>query len=147
MDLAIQKRDLLDFEERTNRLAEKVGCRLEDLTELLGFSRASLFAYRSGRNKVSRKAWRSLEEAERRVGIPVPERLELQDSYSPDVPQSKQCRVPGMYSDKMKHELKSNNQAELIREITKLQQTIIDLQQTIIDLQSQKISKSEKPAE
>ena len=42
---------------------------VEDLTEILGVSRSSLFGWRKGRRTVSSKAWRKLELAEREAGI------------------------------------------------------------------------------
>lgn len=42
---------------------------VDDLADVLGISRASLYGYRKGQRKVSAKAWLKLEEAEREAGI------------------------------------------------------------------------------
>ncbi len=57
----------LDFSSRTDVLASQLGCDVGGLPELLGFSRASLFAYRSGKARITAKAWAKLEAAERRA--------------------------------------------------------------------------------
>lgn len=48
-----------------------MGCNVEDLTTVLGFSRSSLFAYRRGKARITAKAWVKLAEAERKAGITV----------------------------------------------------------------------------
>ena len=53
------------FLARTDVLAAKMRLNVEDLTGILGVSRSSLFGWRKGRRKVSPKAWRTLERAER----------------------------------------------------------------------------------
>lgn len=58
-----------DFARRTEELAAKRGINLGDLPGLLGISRAMLFGYRKGRFKISGKAWRKLEQAERESGL------------------------------------------------------------------------------
>jgi hypothetical protein len=59
----------IDFSRRTEALAAHLGIDLGDLPPLLGFSRASLFAYRSGKARITGKAWRKLEDLESRSGI------------------------------------------------------------------------------
>lgn len=54
---------------RTDALAVALGCDVQDLPEILGFSRASLFGYRSGKLNVSSKALAKLEAAELKAGI------------------------------------------------------------------------------
>ena len=58
-----------DFLRRTDALSVKIGCDIQQLPEKLGFSRASLFAYRSGTRPITGKAWRKLEAAEREAGM------------------------------------------------------------------------------
>lgn len=59
----------MDFSDRTDALAEKLGVRLDKLPDVLGFSRASLFNYRSGKTEPSSKALRKLLQAEVRAGL------------------------------------------------------------------------------
>jgi polyhydroxyalkanoate synthesis regulator phasin len=59
----------LDFSRRTDALAVQLGRDVGDLPEVLGFSRASLFAYRTGKARISGKAWLKLEQAERAAEI------------------------------------------------------------------------------
>ena len=58
-----------EFSERTESLAAHLGKKLSELPEVIGISPAMFFAYRSGKNTVSGKAWRKLEKAEREAGI------------------------------------------------------------------------------
>lgn len=59
----------LDFSRRTDALAAKLSMDLGQLPEVLGFSRASLFAYRAGKAKITAKAWERLALAETESGI------------------------------------------------------------------------------
>jgi myosin-crossreactive antigen len=68
--MQIKNQTFVDFAERTDSLASVLNCTVQDLTEILGFSRASLFAYRTGKVKISDKAWRKLADAESRAGKP-----------------------------------------------------------------------------
>lgn len=52
------------FLERTDALAAALNVSIRELAERIGISQAMLFAYRSGKNPISEKAWRKLEEAE-----------------------------------------------------------------------------------
>jgi hypothetical protein len=64
-----ENQNFTEFSRRTEALATKLGCRLVDLPNVLGISRAMLFAYRRGQSPISGKAWRKLEAAERAAGI------------------------------------------------------------------------------
>jgi hypothetical protein len=55
--------------ERTDALAFQMGLNVQDLTEVLGISRVSLFCCRSGSRPISRKTWLKLEEAERKAAV------------------------------------------------------------------------------
>lgn len=57
------------FSDKTDRLAEKLGVTLKELTGVLGFSTDSLFGYRTGRLPISAKAWRKLRNAEHQAGL------------------------------------------------------------------------------
>lgn len=59
----------MQFLQRTDDLAARLGCRLLDLPEKIGISERSLFGYRSGKNPVTAKALRKLQAAERAAGI------------------------------------------------------------------------------
>lgn len=67
-----QKWTHLDFSRRTDALAARLGRDLGALPSLLGFSRASLFGYRSGKAKITPKAWSRLAQAETDAGIQTP---------------------------------------------------------------------------
>ena len=67
--MQIKKHTFLDFAERTDILATVLDCDVQDLGEALGFSRASLFAYRAGKVNITAKAWNKLEAAEIKAGI------------------------------------------------------------------------------
>lgn len=64
-----ENQTFLDFSDRTDALAVRLGCDVQDLPERLGFSRSSLFAYRTGKSRISPKAWAKLEMAERAAGL------------------------------------------------------------------------------
>lgn len=57
------------FLRRTDQLAIQTRRNVDDLADVLGVSRASLYGYRKGQRKVTPKAWLKLEEAERRAGV------------------------------------------------------------------------------
>ena len=59
----------LDFSARTDALAAKLEVDVQDLPEVVGFSRASLFAYRAGKARISEKAWLKLQSAEEAAGL------------------------------------------------------------------------------
>jgi len=58
-----------DFLRRTDELAVSKRLHIDDLPDILGFSRASLYAYRAGKRSITRKAWLKLEAAERKAGV------------------------------------------------------------------------------
>jgi hypothetical protein len=60
------------FSERTDRLAAKLGISLRALGPKVGISPAMLFAYRSGNQSVSRKAWGKIRAAEVEAGLAAP---------------------------------------------------------------------------
>jgi len=66
--MQIKNQTFSDFVERTDSLADVLKCDVQDLTEILGFSRASLFAYRAGKVRITEKAWKKLEAAESKAG-------------------------------------------------------------------------------
>lgn len=75
-------RDFDTFSSRTDTLATSLGCGIDDLPDVLGVSRASLYGYRKGRRNISNKAWAKLEQAEQAAGIGSDERdpPEVQES-------------------------------------------------------------------
>ena len=52
------------FSQRTENLASALGVLLKDLPVKIGISERMFYAYRSGGNPISDKAWRKLEQAE-----------------------------------------------------------------------------------
>ncbi len=77
--LQAQNQNIGEFSERTDRLAEKLGLPLRELGDRIGVSTAMLFAYRSGKNPISVKAWKKLEQAELESGIGAPPSTPLAD--------------------------------------------------------------------
>lgn len=59
-----QNQSIANFSERTDALASALKISLRDLAERIGISQAMLFAYRTGKQPISLKAWRKLEAAE-----------------------------------------------------------------------------------
>jgi hypothetical protein len=57
------------FLERTARLAASLRVSIRDVAQHVGISQASLFAYRAGKNPITAKVWRKLEEAEMKAGL------------------------------------------------------------------------------
>lgn len=62
----------LEFSGRTDRLAAALGLTVSELTKVLTLSNGMLFAYRSGKNPISDKAWEKLESAEIKAGLKKP---------------------------------------------------------------------------
>lgn len=80
-----ENQTFLDFSERTDALAVRLGCSVQELPERLDFSRSSLFAYRTGKAKISAKAWAKLEKVEAEFGLgPVSESPEKSGSMLED---------------------------------------------------------------
>lgn len=64
-----KKNDFRNFLERTDVLAKNLKVSLRELAPIMELSVASLFGYRSGAIRLSVKAWRKLEAAEKAAGI------------------------------------------------------------------------------
>jgi hypothetical protein len=62
----------MQFLQRTDDLAARLGCYLRDLPAKIGISERSMFGYRAGKYPVTAKALRKLEAAERLAGISPP---------------------------------------------------------------------------
>jgi transcriptional regulator with XRE-family HTH domain len=58
-----------DFFRRTDVLSDRLGLKLSEIAKLVGISKAMLFSYRSGKNRITPKVWLKLERAERTAGI------------------------------------------------------------------------------
>jgi hypothetical protein len=58
-----------NFLVRTDHLAARMGINVQDLPDVLGIGRASLFCCRTGKRPITPKTWLKLEEAERRAGV------------------------------------------------------------------------------
>jgi hypothetical protein len=54
-----------EFIRRTDALAHRLGLNLSEIEGFLGISKAMLYAYRSGKNRITQKAWLKLASAER----------------------------------------------------------------------------------
>lgn len=72
------------FSERTDALAKSLGVSLRNLGPKMDLSTAMLFAYRSGKHVISRKAWAKLERAEIRSNFSCVE--EPKGNYSTGTP-------------------------------------------------------------
>lgn len=59
--------DFSEFSERTDALAARLGLRIVDLPGILRVSEDMLMGYRSGRHRITAKAWRKLAAAESKV--------------------------------------------------------------------------------
>lgn len=57
------------FSEISEKLAVHLGINLDELPARIGISKDMFYAYRSGRHRISDKAWRKLETAEAAAGI------------------------------------------------------------------------------
>jgi hypothetical protein len=65
MDTPAQRsREPLEWAERTDALALKLGLRSRDLASAIGICPSTLFAGRSGKKPISRKSWLKLEALE-----------------------------------------------------------------------------------
>jgi len=73
--------NFLDFKKRTDLLAKKRKCNVEDLWEPMGLTRASFFNYRNKPPK-NREVWEKLQAFERKNGIYL-------DDNSPDAVREK----------------------------------------------------------
>lgn len=62
-------------------MADRLGIPVVELPEIIGVSKAMLFAYRKGKYPISWKAWRKLEAAEKEAGIGVQEE---NDKWTPE---------------------------------------------------------------
>lgn len=118
---------------------------VEDLPEVLDFSRASLFAYRSGRSKVSAKALAKLEAAEVRAGLREPASV-TQPSYPPDVPGARpQIEVPGMCDKDESCETCAPPRPPTAEErILRLEHLVMELQREMLELQREMIKRGEQ---
>ena len=58
-----------NFLIRTDILARKLGVNVQDLPEIIGIGRASLFCCRTGTRPITGKSWLKLEAAEQAAGI------------------------------------------------------------------------------
>ncbi len=61
-----------EFSVRTEAISLKTGLKLSDLPDYIGVSDSMFFAYRSGKQPISAKAWRKLAAAEVEAGLVEP---------------------------------------------------------------------------
>lgn len=85
----------LEFSERTERICSDFGLKLSDLPVQMGISPAMFYAYRSGKNPISAKAWRKLESLEKHYGVRLPGSTGLRPAETAD-PMINEA--PGLYS-------------------------------------------------
>ena len=76
-------------------MASRLSLNLSDLPEIIGVSPAMFYAYRSGKYKISGKAWHKLEQAERAAGMapPLEERLSAARRVVSESPAGKEGRA------------------------------------------------------
>ena len=60
-----ENQTISDFIARTDSLAARCGLNLSEIPALIGISKAMLYGYRGGKNRITPKTWRKLEEAEK----------------------------------------------------------------------------------
>jgi len=73
-----------DFFSRTDLLASRLGLNLSELPSKIGISKAMLYAYRSGKHRITNKVWFKLEQAERAAGIHPPSEREPEKAAGVD---------------------------------------------------------------
>jgi hypothetical protein len=78
-----QNRSSSHFSQRTENLASAMGVLLKDLPVKIGISDRMFYAYRTGGNPISDKAWRKLEQAEATAEA---EGFTLRSFRSPEAP-------------------------------------------------------------
>jgi hypothetical protein len=123
----------LDYQKRTDALAAKLGVDINELPDIIGVSRASLFAYRSGRNRVSQKAWAKLTEAEEVAGMRV---REPGFTYGED-------GLP--LEDPLPLESSKDREIEMLKKrVSDLESSVIALQKSALLLATRIIEESEK---
>lgn len=69
----MENRSAAEFSRRLDRLSLKTGMPLRALAPRVNMSGSMLFAYRSGKQPISRKAWDKLRNAEVAAGLAPPE--------------------------------------------------------------------------
>lgn len=74
------------FSERTDQLAARLRINVQDLPEIIGISRRTLFECRSAESAVSRKTRAKLEAAERVHGLSPPTDLSEESFTNPKEP-------------------------------------------------------------
>ena len=74
-----------NFLERTDALAQKLGINVQELTDVLGIGRASLFCCRTGKRPITAKTWLKLEEAEREADKKARSDLRWEDTVQIEV--------------------------------------------------------------
>jgi len=67
----VKNQTIIPFSDRVEQLAAHLGIGVKETASRIGISPAMLFAYKSGKNPISGKAWRKLEEAEIRAGLKI----------------------------------------------------------------------------
>ena len=110
-------RDFEIFLRRSDKLAFQMGLNIDDLADVLGISRASLYGYRKGQRKVSNKAWAKLESAERRVNVSMASMTLLEENAA-------LAEAAGGTEEERQErfEVADAPRAELVREIVELRQ-------------------------
>lgn len=67
--MQVESEPEIEFSERTEVLARKIGVGISDLPPKIGVANSSFHAYRSGKLPISKKTWRKLAAAEAAAGI------------------------------------------------------------------------------
>lgn len=112
----------IDFLKRSDALALALQKNVQDLTEVLGVSRASLFSYRTGKRPITSKAWRKLEQAERAAGMLPPSPTYTQEAV-------KQNRLRERHADAMDDRdygpVEEMSDEEMVRKINEMQEMLV----------------------
>jgi transcriptional regulator with XRE-family HTH domain len=107
--MAIQKKTKNDFLSRSDALAAKLGCKIEELTQVFDVSRATLYAYRSGARDPSGKVLARLSQKETELDLPRPV-----ESVSSEPPIIRPCYIPDSLIDKCENMLESLKKGQAI---------------------------------
>jgi hypothetical protein len=123
---------LSDYLRRTDVLAEFLGLKLSDLPGVLACSKAMIFAYRSGKNPISNKAWLRLLAAEKQAGLSQPD--QIHPALAPPPPPSASSSA----SSAPLHFDLSNNDPLEIRELSGVLERIAIALEKLVEFEENK---------
>jgi len=87
--LQANNQTISEFIHRTDKLAVRMGMNLSDIPDAIGISKAMLYAYRNGKNRITQKVWAKLEAAEQAYGPPPTKEPEPAGETAPEPPEQR----------------------------------------------------------